>query len=566
MRRKLTIPMITILCLCLASVSILFKIIIGNENLESTKQYLRNNNLMAINLLKVQNKETIPTFFKDSYINLDIRMTYIDGSGKVIQDSTVDSETLGNHNDREEVIAARKYGEGFSVRYSDTLGKKLVYFASDTGNGYIIRSSMPIEMLNNVENRFFKFFMIIIVIVFLFSMILLSKLSSRIIEPVEELTKSTSNFAKGDFNSRVMVKSSDEIGQLEQTFNHMADKLQNTISDALDKQERLEAILKSMDSGVIAVDKNNKVIMINPYAEKIFGISKEIVGRNLLDHIRNYELDKILRDINNHYWEIKLIWPKERELRIRTADIIREGEILGTVAVIQDITDIKKLENMRSQFVTNVTHELKTPLTSIKGFAETLRYVEDGVQRDKFLDIINDEAERLTRLINDILELSDIENRKEGKKTNIAVKEVAEDVYHLMQQSAESKSIELKYSLGEPVNIYGDEDRFKQMLINLVDNAIKYSDPGGRVEIGTDIKDNKLIVWVKDNGVGIPKQHIDRIFERFYRMDKARSRSQGGTGLGLAIVKHIVISFNGEIKVNSEVGKGSVFTVEIPLV
>lgn len=566
MRRKLTIPMITILCLCLASVSILFKIIIGNENLESTKQYLRNNNLMAINLLKVQNKETIPTFFKDSYINLDIRMTYIDGSGKVIQDSTVDSETLGNHNDRGEVIAARKYGEGFSVRYSDTLGKKLVYFASDTGNGYIIRSSMPIEMLNNVENRFFKFFMIIIVIVFLFSMILLSKLSSRIIEPVEELTKSTSNFAKGDFNSRVMVKSSDEIGQLEQTFNHMADKLQNTISDALDKQERLEAILKSMDSGVIAVDKNNKVIMINPYAEKIFGISKEIVGRNLLDHIRNYELDKILRDINNHYWEIKLIWPKERELRIRTADIIREGEILGTVAVIQDITDIKKLENMRSQFVTNVTHELKTPLTSIKGFAETLRYVEDGVQRDKFLDIINDEAERLTRLINDILELSDIENRKEGKKTNIAVKEVAEDVYHLMQQSAESKGIELKYSLGEPVNIYGDEDRFKQMLINLVDNAIKYSDPGGRVEIGTDIKDNKLILWVKDNGVGIPKQHIDRIFERFYRMDKARSRSQGGTGLGLAIVKHIVISFNGEIKVNSEVGKGSVFTVEIPLV
>ena len=220
---------------------------------------------------------------------------------------------------------------------------------------------------------------------------------------------------------------------------------------------------------------------------------------------------------------------------------------------------------MRSQFVANVSHELKTPLTSIKGFAETLRYVEDEKNKERFLDIINDEAERLTRLIDDILVLSDIENNKEKNEESVDINRLIEDICYLVKNSADGKDIKIIIS-GEKIPcVLGDKDKFKQMLINLVDNAIKYTESGGSVTIGTELKGNKYIIWVQDTGVGIPKEHIDRLFERFYRVDKARSRAQGGTGLGLAIVKHIVLGLNGTINVESEVGKGSKFIVTIPM-
>jgi len=305
--------------------------------------------------------------------------------------------------------------------------------------------------------------------------------------------------------------------------------------------------------------------MINPYAKEIFGINKDVIGENLLDVIDEYNFENIFKYNLEEYKEIKITWPKERELRIKTADIISEHKLIGTVAVVQDITDIKKLENMRSQFVANVSHELKTPLTSIKGFAETLKYVEDSDTRDKFLDIINDEAERLTRLINDILILSHIEQHREGKLEEFNINEVIEEVYNLMKNIAESKGVNIKI-VGENLpTIVGDRDRFKQMIINLVDNGIKYSEKNDKVFIGTELKNNNYIIWVEDTGVGMSKEHLNRIFERFYRIDKARSRSQGGTGLGLAIVKHIVLSFNGNIEVESQLGVGTKFTIYIPL-
>lgn len=298
--------------------------------------------------------------------------------------------------------------------------------------------------------------------------------------------------------------------------------------------------------------------------KKIFGIDKDIIGKNLLDHIRNFELEDIFKNKLNDYREIKIIWPKERDLRIKTADINNGKQLIGTVAVVQDVTDIKRLENIRSQFVANVSHELKTPLTSIKGFAETLRYVEDSKNKEKFLDIINEEAERLTRLINDILTLSDIENIKGQKEEYVDINTVIESICYLVKSSADKKDIKISIKGEKLPKILGDKDRFKQMLINIVDNAIKYTENGGSIVIGTKKKDNEYLIWVEDTGVGIPKEHLDRLFERFYRVDKARSRAQGGTGLGLAIVKHILVGFNGNISVESEVGKGSKFIISIP--
>ncbi|MBC2578991.1 two-component system histidine kinase PnpS [Clostridium sp. DJ247] len=574
MKKKLMSSMLVTVFLSMTIITILFIFIENYEYKENIKETLKMNNALIINLLKNENIENKEDFLKYDFKREDflkynlksemIRVTFIDSSGKVLNDSVADSESMDNHNSRKEVQDARKYGVGYSIRHSYTIGKDTLYFATSFGNGYILRSSITIQAIKMIENSYFKYYVAIIVFSMLLSTIFASRLSQSIVMPIKNLEFATSRMAKGELHRRVNIFSENEIGQLSRTFNNMADKLQVTLKDALDKQNKLEAILKSMDSGVIAIDKHYKVIIINPYAKSIFGINKNIIGQKLMDNIRDFELEDVFKNTNEDYRELKILWPKEKDLRIRTAEIISDKEKIGTVAVVQDITDVKKLENMRSQFVANVSHELKTPLTSIKGFAETLRYVNDAANKDKFLSIINDEADRLTRLINDILILSHIESSTKEKNEKVEVNHIVKDVCYLMKNSADKKNIKLTI-VGENIpHLIGDSDRFKQMVINLIDNAIKYTENGGSVEVGTEYENNTCILWIKDTGVGIPKEHLGRLFERFYRVDKARSRNQGGTGLGLAIVKHIVMLFGGIIDVESQLGKGSTFIVKIP--
>lgn len=557
--------MLSTMLFSLTIMTILFVIIENYEYLENMKRTLNINNQLVINVLKSEKLEDRKDIFKTNFSNEMIRETYINKNGTVLSDTIADSKTMENHNTRKEVEDARKNGTGYSIRHSITTGSSTLYFATTFDDGYIVRSAITMQTIKGIESNYFKYYMIIMVLSILVSLVFASRLSQTMVKPIKHLQFTTAMIASGELHRRVNIVSNDEIGQLSRTFNDMASRLQSTLKDSLDKQNKLEAILRSMDSGVIAVDKNSRVIIINPYAKKIFGIRKDVIGQKLMDNIRDFELEDIFNNTKEDYREIKILWPKERELRIRTAEIINEGEKIGTVAVVHDISDIKKLENMRSQFVANVSHELKTPLTSIKGFAETLKYVDDMETKEKFLNIINDEADRLTRLINDILTLSHIENSMEVKKEEVKINEIIRDVYCLMKNTAEKKGMEIIIEGENVPNLYGDSDRFKQMLINLVDNAIKYSEKSGVIKIGTHMENEKCIIWVQDSGVGIQKEHLSRLFERFYRVDKARSRAQGGTGLGLAIVKHIIRGFNGSIKVESEVGKGSRFTIEIPL-
>ncbi len=564
MKKKLLIYLLSTVIFIFVVVTVLFVSIFNYEYQQNLKEKLQINNNMIISLLQSNNLRDPKKFFTDNLSNSQLRVTYIDKMGKVIYDSIINQETMGNHNDRQEIIQARKSGSGFTMRYSNSTEKNMMYFASTFGDGLIIRSSMPIKIVNGLGSKYVKFYIIAIFFSALMSIWFSLKLSYIIVKPITDLIFITSRISKGEFGRRARILSDGEIGQLAKNFNEMADKLEFTLNEVTDKQNRLEAILQSMDSGVIAVDRKNKVIMINPYAKKIFGITKDIIGENLLDNIRDFELEDIFHQSDDDYKEIKIVWPQVRELRIKTADIINRSEHIGTVAVVQDITAVKKLETMRTQFVANVSHELKTPLTSIKGFAETLKYVDDVDTKEKFLNIINEEADRLTRLITDILILSHIEQQKEIKNEKVDVNKIVIDVYNLMKNTADAKEIQLTI---EPQNIkiiMGDADRFKQMLINLVGNAINYSESGDSVCIGTESFHDKFILWVQDTGVGIEKKQISRIFERFYRVDKARSRSNGGTGLGLAIVKHIVLLFNGEIHVESEIGRGSKFIIEIP--
>lgn len=562
MKKKILITVIIAILFALIVISSSFIAIVNYRYIDSSKETLKfyNDLIKYSDLSKIENLKELVKADEEAK---QVRITYILPEGTVVYDTNVDKSTLENHNNREEVKEAEEKGEGSAVRYSTTLKKTLVYYATKLNDGSIIRTSIAIENTKVFKDGLLKYYLIILAIVISISIIISLKLIRVILEPVREMEFITSRIARGELNRRVKILSNDELGTLGKTFNNMADQLQGKINEVLDKQNRLEAILQSMDSGVIAVDRKHNVIMMNHYSKKIFGIKKDIIGEPLMDHIRDFELDLLFEKKDVRVHEIKIIWPKESILRIRTADIINGLDYIGTVAVLQDITDIRRLENIRSQFVANVSHELKTPLTSIKGFAETLKYVKDDENRERFLNIINDEAERLTRLINDILTLSNIEQKGDVFKEEFFPNDVIDDVFILMNNLIEDKKIKLEFENNNTKYLYGSRDGFKQMLINLIENAIKYSEEGDKVTFRSYNLDSKLVIEVEDTGCGIPESEIPRIFERFYRVDKARSRAKGGTGLGLAIVKHIVKNFNGDITVNSVLGKGSNFIVKI---
>lgn len=490
-----------------------------------------------------------------------VRFTVVNKAGDVLFDN--ETNTLENHKDRQEIVDAFKNGTGTSVRFSKTLSMNMVYYATKINDNIVIRSSVPVSNIKVFTSGTLKYYVVIVIVVFLLSLALAIKLVKIIVYPIKELEKVTAKIANGDLNKRAVICNYDEIGLLAQTFNNMADQLETKIKDSLDKQNKLEAILESMESGVIALDNNEKIILSNPYANKLFDLQGEIIGKKMSSCIIDYDLINFIRelpDIDSR--EIKLFHPIEREIRVKKAPIISGTKNqIGIVIAVQDITDIKRLENMRSEFVANVSHELKTPLTSIKGFSETLRYVNDSETKNKFLNIIDKEAERLTNLINDILILSNIENLHKMENNNFSPKEVIENIIDIVKKQADKKSIKVNFINDFNGEIVGSKDKFHQLALNLIENSIKYSNENGNVKIIISTDDGYFILKVIDDGIGIPKNDIPRIFERFYRVDK--SRSTRGTGLGLAIVKHIVKLFNGDIIVDSKVGAGSTFTVKI---
>ena len=495
--------------------------------------------------------------FKDNLV----RFTVINKEGEVIFDNEI--AKLDNHNNRQEIIDAFKNGSGSSVRYSASLSTSMVYVATKIDDNTVIRSSVPVNNIRVFTSGTLKYYIAIILLVFVLSLFLAVKLVKIIVYPINELQKVTSKIENGDLNKRAIIYNYDEIGFLAQTFNNIADQLEIRIIDSLDKKNKLEAILESMESGVIAIDNNENIILINSYSQKLFDLKEDNIGKKISDCIIDYDLINFIREIPEiGTKEVKLFHPIERELRVKKSPIINYlNNSIGIVITVQDITDIKRLENMRSEFVANVSHELKTPLTSIKGFSETLRYVDDSETKNKFLDIIDKESERLTNLINDILILSNIENINKMESEYFNPGDVIENVLDMVKSQAYKKSIIIKYNDCFNSEILGSKDKFHQLAVNLIENAIKYSNENGIVKIDLTLEEQYFVFKVKDNGIGIPKNDIPRIFERFYRVDK--SRSTRGTGLGLAIVKHIVKLFNGEISVKSKVGIGSTFTVKI---
>ncbi|MPQ42465.1 two-component system histidine kinase PnpS [Clostridium tarantellae] len=563
MKKRIILFTSIVIIFSLTVMSSFFFVISNHRYIKTSKEILKEYNEIVSILIRNDNNAHLQEKLK-SLDKSGVRVTYINNKGNVIFDNYKYWKSMDNHSDREEIIQAKKNGYGESVRYSEALKSNMIYYASKFSNGSVVRTAINIDNFNMFEGKNIIYYIIALVLSILIAIGLSVKITNIIIDPLKELEFITSRIANGELNRRVTIREIKELASVGESFNHMANRLEETLEDSLDKKNKLEAILKSMDSGIIAIDKNLKVIMINPYAKKIFGISENIIGKKITEYLNNKEVLRAIKE-RVDYEEVSIDYPVYRNLRIKTAEIINGYEHIGIVAVLYDITNFKKLENMRTQFVANISHEIKTPLTSIKGFAETLKYVDDEETRQKFLNIINDESDRLARLIEDILVLYDIEQKKDPVLEMFSINEVIDNVYMLVMNEANKKNISIKTEYKDNICIVGDKDKFKQMLLNIVYNGVKYTEEGGHIKIASYIKNSNLIVKISDTGIGISKEDLPRIFERFYRVDKARSRASGGTGLGLAIVKHIVNLFDGEITVKSSLGKGTIFTIVIPI-
>ncbi|MDI6617665.1 MAG: ATP-binding protein [Clostridiales bacterium] len=506
---------------------------------------------------------------------VNAKVTIIDKYGRVLGKSETGIDNIYDYSELEEVNEAFKGNTGKSIRYSADYKTKIIYVAvplkKDVSAAALVLS-LPLYDTNKIEYSFIGDILISALILFILSLIISFLFTRNITKPVKEMTFLSKLIAEGKLNREISVYSDDEIGNLAEAFNNMTKKLRVTIDDLYDKKNKLEAILKSMQGGVIAIDNNERIMLVNPEAMNIFGFDENVLGKHLLEVIRNVEFEDILYKHQDENRELRINYPKDMILRVKAApitDMENGNRKIGIVAIMLDITELKQLEQMKTEFVANVSHELKTPLTSIKGFAETLKSgaINDNKTRDKFLDIINVEADRLTRLINDILTLSELEGRKKRWMVfeKIDMNDVMDEIEDMMGSLAKLKKIDIKFIRDKDGSyVSGNYDRIKQMLINLTDNAIKYTPEGGSVTVKTYKKDDKVYVEVSDTGIGIAKEHLPRLFERFYRVDKGRSRALGGTGLGLAIVKHIVSTMNGNIKVESELGKGTTFTASFP--
>jgi two-component system phosphate regulon sensor histidine kinase PhoR len=505
------------------------------------------------------------------------RITIIDLNGTVIADSLEEPLKMENHSGRAEIAEALKGRTGRSVRYSPTLHQNMMYVAIPlTGGGdksAVLRIAVSVSLIDMTLSEIYGKIIIAGIIIAVFAILISVAVSRRISSPILELGKGAANFAKGNFTRKLAIPDIDEIGELAGSMNYMADELNSRMREILEQRNRQNAILSSMMEGVIAVDAEGRLISMNRSAAALLNAPKAYEGRFFQELVRNAALqnfiDAVLSEKQTVEKELSFFDSEQHHLYVRgTVLNDPEGACIGALLVINDITRLKKLENLRSEFVANVSHEIKTPLTAIKASVETLLDSDIGKEDTaQLLKIIGRHTERLSSIVDDILSLSKLEddkNKDAGKFSETLVENVIEAAISDCREKAELKQIVFVVNSNKSIVGMMNGSLIEQALVNLIDNAIKYSEPQSSVEIESFRGNGNILISVRDHGCGISDKHISRVFERFYRVDKARSRKLGGTGLGLAIVKHIANVHGGKVEVESAVGKGSKFTIILP--
>lgn len=509
--------------------------------------------------------------------SIGARVTIIDGQGDVLGDSVASAAGLDSHLGRPEIRQAFRGLVGKSIRYSRSLNTDMLYLAvpvtKDENVTGVVRVALPLDEVYRVSRFLWKGIFVAGLIVLLVAGAISYVAAFFLTKPLKEIALAAGQIATGQYSQRLRSRRwYGEIKMLANAFNKMADNLKDNINQLTGRKKLLETVLGSMDDSLIAVNNEGKIMMLNPPAAELFGISEEkALRRHLLEVIRHEGLFNIIDDVLQHQKtvrrELTLYTPYEKYFRVHVTPMAGENS-RGAVAVLRDITDLRQAEQMRKEFVANVSHELKTPLTSIAGYVETLLNgaYQDSEVNLRFLEIIQRETDRLKRLIEDLLRLSRIESVK--GQVNLVPVEVAGvvcKVANLLATSLEEREQQLVYDFPEHLPpVKAVEGSLEQIFLNLIDNASKYSPKGTTIIVKAEEEGGQVACSVIDEGSGIPPEAMPRIFERFYRVDKARTREIPGTGLGLALVKHLVEGMGGVIEVTSELGKGSRFTVKLP--
>ena len=504
------------------------------------------------------------------------RVTVIAADGRVLGDSEVPVEDLPrveNHGKRPEVLAAFAGGVGRDRRTSATIGASLLYVALpivDEGKVVgVIRVALPVSAVTSSFAAIHRVMLLggMVALVVAFGIGLF--VARRVTQPVVQMQEIAHRMSEGDFTARAPIRSPDEIGALGRALNGLAARLRGQIQNLGHEQAKATAILDGMIEGVIAVDGRDVILLLNERARSIFGLdATRGEGKPFLEVIRNTELHEAFHEgraggVTDR--EIRLVSP-DRRVQVNAVPLrLGNGEV-GVVMVLHDVTELRRLEQVRTEFVANVSHELRTPLTAIQGYLETLLSgaLEEQENARRFLEIVFRHTERLGRLLNDLTDLSNIElGRVSLKLSPTRVDETVDAVLAIMSAKAKGGRVALQSQLPRDLpSVLADRDRLVQILINLVDNAVKYTPEGGGVTVRVHEPDQGHVeIDVIDTGIGIPPADLPRITERFYRVDKARSRELGGTGLGLAIVKHLVFAHNGLLRIESEPGRGTVVRV-----
>ncbi len=501
------------------------------------------------------------------------RITIINQEGKVLGDSAEKAEMMENHLNRQEVKMALQDKVGVSTRYSQTRNKRMMYVAVPVKyEGEMIgvaRVALPLTSIEKARQRLWAIFVGGILLAVFLSAVLSIGFANRLSKPIQEMTLAAEKIAHGNFHVKTLTTSTDEIGMLGASLNTMTNHLQEQIKEIDENKSKFETVLNYMVNGLVLINDQGIIELMNPAGEELFDVSaRRIKGKSHLEGLRNYKLSDLIEQVLEEGKKIKeeivIDILKEQVMEISLVPLLtRRGKTLGVVVVFHDITEIYKAQKMRAEFVANVSHELKTPVTSVKGFAETLLdgALEDPDMAKQFIQIIYQEADRLHRLINDLLDLSRIESKHIPlHKEPLNIVDIINSILEKMKPKIEKEkqSIDLQIP-DEAVFVMADQDRIEQVLINLIDNAIKYTENEGEIALTLEKQNHFVTISISDTGIGIPKEDLPRIFERFYRVDKGRSRRMGGTGLGLSIVKHIVEGHGGKVWVKSEVGKGTTF-------
>jgi len=507
------------------------------------------------------------------------RFTVILPSGRVVGDSRETPDLMDNHANRPEIAMALSGETGTSIRYSNTLLQSMMYVARPIKENdnilAVIRAAIPTTFiereLKSIQLKIGLGGLLIALLAAGISLLI----SRRIAHPIVAMKKSAAQFANGDFSQRLTAPDSEEMAGLAEALNRMASQLDSRINTIINQRNEFETVLSSMQEGVVAFDNKERIISMNQAAAVLFECDPvQCQDKNIQEVVRNLPLQQFIRHaISGRELEeddIVLYQNGEKILNLKSSPLLdADKDQIGTLVVINDVTQLRRLENMRKDFVANVSHEIKTPLTAIKGFVETLHQgnVDKPEEAERFLGIIQKHVDRLSSIIDDLLSLSRIEQEDERQALEFEsrpILEVFRSAVQICRSAAEEKSIDINLSCEEHLEACIDPTLLEQAVVNLLDNAVKYSEPNSAIHLKASLTDSELQIIVEDQGIGIAQKHLPRLFERFYRVDKARSRKLGGTGLGLAIVKHIAQAHGGQVTVKSTPGKGSTLTIHLP--